>query len=45
MRLVYSPDDSGWYFERFSDWATSQLFKSQSLALFAKRHHQLVWSK
>lgn len=26
--LVFSPDDDGWYWERFEDWATSQLFKS-----------------
>lgn len=31
--LVYSPDDNGWYWERFDDWATSQLFETNAEAI------------
>lgn len=44
MHLVYSPDDAGWYWERFIDWATSQLFPSATAACEAKHYDQLIWS-
>ena len=41
MRLVHSPDDNGWYWERFSDWKTSPIFPTKEMALNAQRTGQL----
>lgn len=44
MRLIYSPDDLGWYWERH-DWKTSQIFDTPDDALWAKRHNMITWSE
>lgn len=44
MELIYSPDDAGYYWQRFSDWKTSQVFKTRSLAERAKAKGKLRWS-
>lgn len=44
MELVYSPDEAGYYWQRFSDWKTSQVFKTRSLAVRAKAKGKLRWS-
>lgn len=44
MHLIYSPDDNGYYWERFSDWKTSQIFNTQKDAIVARRNKSLNWS-
>jgi hypothetical protein len=44
MTLIYSPDESGWYWQRYSDWATSQLFRTQREAKEAQEDGLLEWS-
>jgi len=48
MKLIYSPDDArrygkGWYWQRFIDWKTSQLFKTEKEAIKAKKENCLKW--
>lgn len=43
MKLVFSPDDNGWYWQRYSDWKTSQLFKSEEEAQQARDINILRW--
>ena len=43
MRLVFSPDDGGWYWQAY-DWTTSQLFATEEEARAARSAGQLVWS-
>ena len=42
MRLIYSPHDGGYYWERW-DWKTSQVFPSKQEALDALRHNRCRW--
>ena len=41
--LIYSPDDKAYYYQRFSDWKVTQLFKSQKEARQAKKDGLLKW--
>jgi hypothetical protein len=41
MHLIYSPDDNGYYYERFSDWKTSQVFRTEEKAELAKKNNKL----
>ncbi len=43
MRLIYSPDENGWYWER-RDWKTSQLFPTEEAARLALRQGACVWA-
>ncbi len=43
MKLIYSPDDNAWYWQRFSDWKISQLFDTAIEAEQAKSKNQLMW--
>lgn len=43
MELVYSPDDNGYYWQRYSDWATSQVFADIKQAYAARRAGMLEW--
>ena len=43
MQLVYSPDDNGWYWQRYKDWKTSQIFRTELEALKAKEKNKLKW--
>jgi len=43
MNLIFSPDDNGYYFQRFSDWKTSQLFKTEKEAIKARKENKLIW--
>jgi hypothetical protein len=43
MHLVYSPDDGGFYWERFSDWAVSQVFRSKAEAIRARHEESIIW--
>ena len=45
MELIYSPYDNGWYWQRHSDWATSQVFATKREAQQAARHKLLEWTK
>lgn len=45
MKLIYSPDDNGYYWQRFSDWATSQLFQTPKEAMQARLDKKLIWDK
>lgn len=42
MRLIYSPDDGGYYWER-RDWKRSQVFKTEQAAREALAHDECVW--
>lgn len=44
MKLIYSPDDNGWYWERYSDWKVSQVFPDKKAAMRAKRKGKLTWT-
>ena len=44
MHLVHSPHDGGYYWERFSDWKTSQVFKTEEEAREAKTAGKLRWN-
>jgi hypothetical protein len=44
MELIYSPDDHGYYWQRFTDWATSQVFGTWQQANKARRLGQLKFS-
>lgn len=41
--IVPSPDDGGWYIQRFPDHATSQIFESKAKALAALREPGTIW--
>jgi hypothetical protein len=42
--LVYSPDDGGYYFQRWSDDATSdRIFDSQETAIAAMKAGRIAW--
>ena len=41
--LIFSPDEKGWYFERYPNWNTSQLFSTIGEALKALKYDQIVW--
>ncbi len=43
MHLVHSHHDNGWYWERFSDWKTSQVFRTRDEAVVARREQELRW--
>ena len=43
MELIYSPDDNGYYWQRFSDWKISQIFFTENDAIRAKQTKQLIW--
>ena len=43
MELIYSPDERGWYWQRFSDWKTTQLFATKELAIRARDDKILEW--
>ena len=46
MHLVHSPDENGWYWERFSDWKTSPIFLTKEQAINAQHTGELfemVW--
>jgi len=48
MKLIYSHDDAmkcgkGWYWQRYKDWKTSQLFKTDTEAFQAKHQNKLKW--
>ena len=43
IRLIYSPDDNGFYFERFNDWKTSQVFPTKMEAWKALRDDLIIW--
>lgn len=42
MRLIYSPDDAGYYFERY-DFAPSALYPTKGQALAALRGGLVEW--
>ena len=42
MRLIFSRDDGGWYWER-RDWKRSQVFKSEAAARTALKAGECVW--
>ena len=41
--LIYSSDDRGFYFQRFSDWKTTQVFSTKQEALDADELGLLIW--
>lgn len=41
--LVYSPDDDGWYFQRYPLGETSQLFVDRFQAMDAYLNDELEW--
>ena len=43
MDLIYSADDGGWYFQRYSDWKVSQLFDTEDDAIAARNRGELEW--
>lgn len=43
MQLIYSPDDNGYYWQRFEDWKVSQIFFTEGDAIRAKQTDQLLW--
>ena len=43
--LIYSPDESSYYWQRTSDWKTSQLFSTQEEARTAKVNGQIAWEE
>jgi len=43
MKLIFSPDDNSWYWQRYSDWKTSQLFKTEEEARQARDIGILKW--
>lgn len=43
LDLVKSPDDNGWYFQRLTDWRTSQLFPTHEEATKAYLAGALKW--
>jgi hypothetical protein len=43
MEIIRSPDDGGWYWQRWSDGATSQIFPTEGDARQAKAESRLVW--
>ena len=43
MHLVYSRDDGGWYWERYGDWATSQVFATELDAKLAAVDNTIAW--
>ena len=43
MELIYSDWDLGWYWQRYSDWKTSQLFSTEQEAWDAKSDGKLTW--
>ena|GEM_PF-3580745 len=43
MKLIYSPDDGGYYFQRYSDWKCSQLFDTLADAHKAQADNRLSW--
>jgi len=50
MTLIYSPDDEeesgkGYYWERFSDWKISQLYKTKHEAIQARHNHRLKFKE
>ena len=44
MKLIYSPDDNGYYWQRYGDWKVSQLFATIAEANHAQVHDYIVWS-
>ena len=42
MRLIYSRDDGGYYWER-RDWKRSQVFKTEAEARRALANDECVW--
>lgn len=45
MKLVHSIDDNGWYWQDLQDFATSQLFDTETIARLAKANNTLEWEK
>lgn len=45
MKLIYSPDDGGYYWQQSgpTDWRTSQLFKTREAAIRAQQRGTLRW--
>lgn len=48
MKLIFNPDDKekhgkGWYWQRFTDWKTSQLFNTEEEAEQARDINILKW--
>ena len=43
MKLIHSPHDNGYYYEKFenNEWSVSQLFKTESEAHYAKLNNKL----
>ena len=44
MKLIYSPDDNGYYWQRYVDWKVSQLFSTIADANRAKNNGLIIWS-
>ncbi len=42
MRLIYSADDNGWYWED-ENWRTSQVFGTREDAIKARKQGELRW--
>jgi hypothetical protein len=43
--LIYSPDDGGWYFHRYSDDHISKTYKSEEKAMRDWRYVEAGWPK
>lgn len=43
-RLVYSDDDKGYYWERFRDWKTSQIYATVKEARESLENNTIIWS-
>jgi len=45
MHLVYSEDDNGYYWERNSDFQTSQIFPTGKAAIIARQNNTIEGTK
>ena len=45
LDLVYSPDEHGWYWQKFPKQTTSRLYASKQEALKARADNKIEWDE